>query len=186
MCYVCLLVCLVPGTQNASWAAGASWLLVVHGGPPRPLQTWHTDGGLSYQTPSPCPAASCPALPHSDLAQHGVVLVVTGARPSIRPLLLAHGVPLPPAPLHWPPEVEPPVAAAVQPSVRGSRAGSPRAHVANAVVAGPPAGTAAPSASTGSLAAEQPWEDQHWPVAGEEELHLSTCLEFGSLEEGLR
>lgn len=44
----------------------------------------------------------------SDLAQHGVVLVVTGAAPSIRPLLLAHGVPLPPAPLSWPPEMEAP------------------------------------------------------------------------------
>lgn len=34
---------------------------------------------------------------HMDLAQHGVVLVVTGAdHQGIRPLLLAHGVPLPP------------------------------------------------------------------------------------------
>lgn len=42
---------------------------------------------------------------HMDLAQHGVVLVVTGAdHQGIRPLLLAHGVPLPPQPMHWPPE----------------------------------------------------------------------------------
>lgn len=42
---------------------------------------------------------------HMDLAQHGVVLVVTGAdHHGIRPLMAAHGVPLPPQPLRWPPE----------------------------------------------------------------------------------
>ena len=58
------------------------------------------------------PSASCPLSlppPCSDLAAQGVVLVVTGAdHHEIRPLMLAHGVPLPPQPLHWPPEVPPP------------------------------------------------------------------------------
>lgn len=60
--------------------------------------TTHQQAGLVLAVLPPC----------SDLAQHGVVLVVTGAGPSIRPLLLAHGVPLPPALLSWPPEMEAP------------------------------------------------------------------------------
>lgn len=114
-------------------------------------------------THGPCPA-------RSDLSQQGVVLVVTGASPAIRPLLLAHGVPLPPAPLSWPPEVAAPPAAALQPSVRGSLAGSPRARAA-AATGGLPAGMAA---STGSLAAEQPWEERRWPGEGEGE--AASCL----------
>lgn len=194
---------------------------------------------------------SCPsAPPRSDLAQHGVVLVVTGAAPSMRPLLLAHGVPLPPAPLDWPPEMEAPQAAGreaggcfvpftglwiggsvgwhasqqvgacaedggpfvkglhpgphwafpcppppapvcadVQPSVRGSRCGSPRGRTpgGRSTASGePPSPLGAGAASTGSLAAEQPWEERHWPGAADDGLVQPSCLEFATLEQGLR
>jgi hypothetical protein len=52
----------------------------------------------------------------SDLVQHGVVMVVAGAdHHGIRPLLLAHGLPLPPSALYWPLEL-------AQPAAGGKRA----------------------------------------------------------------
>ena len=163
--------------------------------------------------------------PCSDLAQHGVILVVTAAdHHGIRPLLLAHGVPLPPAPMHWPPEM-------AQPQTTGGRycavlcnqtvrlAATQAAPRRAGPEAGPPAPRSAPAAANlllrtspalhlfradvvastrgsqagsprrgGSLAAEQPWESGQYPdeVFSEEGGQLPSCLEFRTLEEGLR
>ncbi|KAL4426414.1 hypothetical protein ABPG77_004708 [Micractinium sp. CCAP 211/92] len=119
---------------------------------------------------------------HMDLAQHGVVLVVTGAdHHGIRPLMAAHGVPLPPQPLRWPPEPAQARGADVSPRARGSQGASPRSR--------PPSGggmlTGADGSPLESLAAEQPWESGSYPQESEEGLQ-ATCLEFTTLEEGLR
>lgn len=108
---------------------------------------------------------------YSDLMQQGVVLVVAGAdHHGIRPLLVAHGLPLPPHPLYWPLELEQPEGVLLTGSGHGS-------------VGGGGGGSSPPL----SLALEQAWEEGRGPldVCGEEG-HPPSCLEFASLEEGLR
>ncbi|KAL4859503.1 putative vacuolar membrane protein [Chlorella vulgaris] len=108
---------------------------------------------------------------YSDLMQQGVVLVVTGAdHHGIRSLLVAHGLPLPPHPLYWPLELEQPEGVLLTGSGHGS-------------VGGGGGGSSPPL----SLALEQAWEEGRGPldVCGEEG-HPPSCLEFASLEEGLR
>jgi hypothetical protein len=104
-----------------------------------------------------------------------VVLVLAGLdHHRMRPLLAAHGLPLPAAPLHWPPELAaPPTPAQDSPgSVRGSRAGS--AQGADAL--GP---------QPGSLAAGHAEQEGQGPASLEEQV-AAGCLEFATLEEALR
>lgn len=91
--------------------------------------------------------------------------------------------------LTLPPHLLPlPRLADVQPSTRGSLCGSPRGRNPgrSAVGGEPPSPLGAGAASTGSLAAEQPWEERHWPGAADDSLAQPSCLEFATLEQGLR
>lgn len=138
------------------------------------------------------------------------MLVVTGAdHHGIRPLMLAHAMPLPPQPLHWPPEVQPP--RQLQPAGAKGRGrvqaqclqkfvpldgcdcfprtvSLPTACLAFCIrMCAGSTGTPSVARSGGSLAAEQPWEDGAWVAPSEADSEEPpTCLEFATLEQGLR